>query len=301
MNVERYPWLKDLNSEEAQKAIAAAKFRFQNTGAVIFPNFVTDQALERCVEDARAQENGAYTTDDVHTAYLKSPDTTQYPQNSVYNHEMRTKVASTAYDELPDNSVLSSLYQNPTLLHLVSSIVGKDLYLSEDPLGCCSINVFRPGYHHSFHFDESEFSTTLMLQEAENLNSGLFQYTDPLRRDSNELVLSKVATVIHQYDDNLKVEGKVLLEQEDESKKQEDLEDNVPPPQQSPTNKLHTLDFRPGTLSVFSGSRSLHRVTRVEGDRSRLVAVLTFATSPGFRNSEQVQRMFWGRSYPPPN
>ena len=59
---------------------------------------------------------------------------------------------------------------------------------------------------------------------------------------------------------------------------------------------LHTLDFAPGTLSIFSGSKSLHRVTRVLGPSARLVAVLTFASEPDFCNSPEVQRMFWGRS-----
>ena len=120
---------------------------------------------------------------------------------------MRTQVASIAFDELPKSSTLAEVYRNPSLRELVARIVGKrEIYLSEDPLGCCSINVFRPGYHHSFHFDESEFSvsvslnyipyylislmkltidlsfkTTLMLQEASKEGTGLFQYTRPLR------------------------------------------------------------------------------------------------------------------------
>ena len=61
---------------------------------------------------------------------------------------------------------------------------------------------------------------------------------------------------------------------------------------------LHTLEFEPGTLSIFAGSKSLHRVTKVEGNQSRLVAVLTFASQPGFRNTPKVQKLFWGRSVP---
>ena len=57
-----------------------------------------------------------------------------------------------------------------------------------------------------------------------------------------------------------------------------------------------TLEFEPGTLSIFCGSRCLHEVTRVEGDRDRLVAVFCYATSPGVRNSAEVQKLFWGRN-----
>lgn len=158
MNLEQYPWLQDLSSPQAVAAIQKAQESYQTTGAAIFPNFLTPKALETCIRDARAQEATAFTTDDVHTAYLRPMNQDTNP-SSVENLEMRTQVASIAYDELPLNSVLGSVYEHLTLRTLVSKVVGKDtIYLSDDSLGCCSINVFRPGYHHSFHFDESEFS-----------------------------------------------------------------------------------------------------------------------------------------------
>lgn len=161
MNFEKYPWLADLSSPEAVDAIEKAQQSYQETGAAIFPNFLTPIALLACIQDARAQESTAFTTDNVHTAYLRPINENSDPL-SVENLEMRTRVASIAYDELPPNSVLGSVYEHPTLRKLVSQIVGKEIiYLSDDSLGCCSINVFRPGYHHSFHFDESEFSVRL--------------------------------------------------------------------------------------------------------------------------------------------
>ena len=56
-----------------------------------------------------------------------------------------------------------------------------------------------------------------------------------------------------------------------------------------------TLKFEPGTLSIFSGSRCLHEVTEVQGEKERLVAVFCFATKKGIRNSAKVQELFWGR------
>ena len=284
MNTDKYPWLHDLATPEAMAVIAKARQQFKSDGAVIFKDFLDPVALQASVEDCRSQEDDAFTTDDKHTAYLKAPDSS-FSANSVYNHEMRTQVASIAFDELSQNSPLTLLYQHPTLLQLVSEIVEKKLYLSEDPIGCCSINVFRPGYHHSFHFDESEFSTTIMLQEASDPNTGLFQYTRPLRDKPDDLVLHKVAAAIEKYDENCR---QPFVETEKGAA-----------PVSCCAPALHTLDFRPGTLSIFSGSRSLHRVTRVEGgtqSQSRLVAVLTFASTPGFVNTPEIQQMFWGRS-----
>lgn len=160
MNFETYPWLSDLSSPEATAAMEEARASYRQTGAVTFPGFLGSSALEACRKDALRQESTAFTTDDIHTAYLR-PTNSEKDQRSVENLEMRTQVASIAFDELPENSILGAVYKNPTLRNLVARIVGKkDVYLSDDPLGCCSINVFRPGYHHSFHFDESEFSVS---------------------------------------------------------------------------------------------------------------------------------------------
>ena len=289
MNYQLYPWLKDLESPEAMAAVNAARNTYLETGAVTLPRFVTTDALQTMVEQARAAEDTAYTTDGTHTAYLTDPDYDHFDKRSVYNHSMRTRVASIAFDELPNNSPLANLYQDPVLLRLVSYIVtGKvnALHLSADPLGCCSINVFRPDYHHSFHFDESIFSTTLMLQEASDPSTGLFQFTPPLRQDKEDLALSHVAATIQAYDQETPIPEPFT--------DYLSLQTEPPPP---PT--LHTLDFEAGTLSLFSGSCSLHRVTRIQGTRSRLVAVLTYGTQPGFCNSAAVQKLFWGRSVQP--
>jgi hypothetical protein len=307
LNETQYPWLEPegnlendrggtvvdetlfFASSEAQSAIQAARTELTEHGAVPFPNFLTDAAVESTVEHLQGKEDSAFTTNDVHTAYLKDVDLDRYSENSVYNHEMRTVVASFAYDEIGYDSVLRSLYHDPRLLKMVSLIVGKQLYLSEDPLGCCSINVFRPGYHHSFHYDESEFPVTLMLQTAEDKSSGLFQYTSPLRQGENDLALEQTANMIHQYDP-VGLATKVLLETSRQSYCDSVNENKNQDP------KLHTLDFAPGTLLILAGSKSLHRVTQIRGSRSRLVAVLTFASTPGFYNSAAVQKMFWGRS-----
>ena len=117
-----------------------------------------------------------------------------------------------------------------------------------------------------------------MLQEASVTQTGLFQYTNPLRDSPDDLTLRTVAKTISKYDTSVSTTFSEMECEEDT---------DVP---------LHTLEFVPGTLSIFAGSKSLHRVTKVEGDCSRLVAVLTFASSPGFRNSAAVQKLFWGRS-----
>ena len=56
------------------------------------------------------------------------------------------------------------------------------------------------------------------------------------------------------------------------------------------------LPFTPGTLLIFGGSQTLHRVTRVHGGQPRLVPVLCYSEQPGMMNSESVRNLFWGRT-----
>ncbi len=52
----------------------------------------------------------------------------------------------------------------------------------------------------------------------------------------------------------------------------------------------------PGTLLVFRGSRALHRVTPVKGDRRRIIALLSYHTEPGFVFPPLVKQNSLGRS-----
>jgi hypothetical protein len=56
------------------------------------------------------------------------------------------------------------------------------------------------------------------------------------------------------------------------------------------------LDNDPGTLSLFRGHHSMHRVTPVEGDTIRINAVLAYAEEPGRRLNELTQKLFYGRT-----
>jgi len=119
---------------------------------------------------------------------------------------------------------------------------------------------WQDGYRHNWHFDESLWSTTLLLQQADQ--GGHFRYTQPFRNESNErMTYEKAVRVIDENDETL----------------------------------TKTLDFQPGTLSIFQGRRSLHSVTKCHGKRKRLLGVLHFSQREGVRNSPQVQELFWGK------
>ena len=61
---------------------------------------------------------------------------------------------------------------------------------------------------------------------------------------------------------------------------------------------VKSLPLSPGTLNVFKGKNTAHRVTPVEGDRARIVAVFSYFEDPGVSLSEKERLGFYGRAGP---
>ena len=60
--------------------------------------------------------------------------------------------------------------------------------------------------------------------------------------------------------------------------------------------EMRQMSVRPGTLNVFRGVNTPHRVTPVQGDRARMIAVLTYYEYPGAKFTETEQLGFYGRT-----
>ena len=101
---------------------------------------------------------------------------------------------------MPRDGPLYQLYNSDEFRSFVGSVVGKkedEFFRLADPLGACSINIFRPGWFHAWHFDESEFTTTLCLQQSEE--GGEFEFTPALRNSQEDLAAGKVAALVNEH------------------------------------------------------------------------------------------------------
>ena len=57
-----------------------------------------------------------------------------------------------------------------------------------------------------------------------------------------------------------------------------------------------SLAQNPGTLAIFNGSNSLHRVAPVAHNSERIVAILSYSEVPDFTFSSEIRKNFLGRS-----
>jgi hypothetical protein len=161
-------------------------------------------------------------------------------------------------DQIPQ-SVPMWIYQWPQFAVFLAATMDKPaLFTMRDPLACMNVMCYREGEALNWHFDRSEFTTTLLLQAP--TGGGDFEYRSDLRSDSDP-----------NYDGVAR-----LLEGKDAGVK--------------------TLKLNPGTLNVFKGKNTLHRVTHCKGPNERFIAVFSYYERPGIMFSREEQIGFYGRA-----
>ena len=62
--------------------------------------------------------------------------------------------------------------------------------------------------------------------------------------------------------------------------------------------RVQTLPLAPGTLNVFKGKNTAHRVTPVEGHRARIIAVFSYYETPDVTFGDRERLGFYGRTGP---
>ena len=256
VNLARYP-IADLDSTEGVRFAERCRQQYLETGLCMLPDFITDAAHRILTAEANSISGKAYFCKSTHNAYLTDDDN-NLPPDDVTRRQEQTYVGSVAYDQIGEETKLRQLYCWDPLKDFIGYVLGKsEFYRFADPLGACSINVFVEGGEHGWHFDESEFTVTLMLQAPES--GGAFEYVPQIRGKGNEKEI--VAGVLN-----------------------------------GDRSQVVELPFCAGTLLIFGGNQTIHRVTRVHGKLPRLVPVLSFAEQADAKNSEAVRELFWGRT-----
>ena len=114
------------------------------------------------------------------------------------------------------------------------------------------------GQELGWHFDNSSFAITLMIQPA--LAGGEFEYVKNVRdADAGEMNFDGVIQV---------------------------LDGEIEP---------QKLSMDAGALVLFRGRNSMHRVTPNETDLTRMLVVLAYNSKPDIALSESARMTFYGR------
>jgi hypothetical protein len=255
VDVDRHP----LCSETSRAALwrADAQRRFRSTGVCIFDDFLRAEALHAVRSELDSVVGEAHLSATYSSVYLE-PGDASFPVGHPRRDEQLTRVRTLAEDQLGPDSLLHRIHASAGFRQLVGDIVGVPrLYGYADGLTSVNVLVFKEGDQLGWHFDESDYAVTLLLSSASA--GGLFEYAPNIRTPGDESVgaIQRVLT--------------------------------------GPGASSAVAPLRAGSLMIFRGSRSLHRVTPVGCGRPRLVAVLSYDTQPGIHLSEYDRQLFFGR------
>ena len=238
--------------------IEKCKKNFIQKGVITLPFFIKKDALEKILVESNSKKSLAYYTKNKHNIYL-SDDNLNYSNNHPTNHKVVSSKGCITTDQLDKNSVLRYLYNSNKFKSFVSQITNsRALYEYSDRLSSINIHYANEDQELGWHFDNSSFAITLLIQSP--TKGGVFEYVPNLRNKQKKI-------------ENYTRVKKIL----------EGLE------------KPKTLEFNPGTLVLFKGENSIHRVTPVIGEVSRILVVLAYNSEPGISLSEEARKTFYGR------
>ena len=257
INLERYP-LGELENR-ASELVSFVCRELKQDGACTLPDFVRAEALACMVQQAESLAHLAYPGPKEATPYFFNYDLggdERVPDDHPLRRTTRRNLAQVAGDLIPREHLLSHLYHSPLMLRFLSCVLARPVFRNADPYQGLNISVMKEGGCQQWHFDAGHMVTTLLLQAPQG--GGIFEYVPGIRSEHNE-----------NFD-----EVKKVLDGDCKS--------------------IRQLELSAGTLTLFQGHYSLHRVTVVNGQRKRLQAILGYTTKPGFKGSLKSSILHYG-------
>ncbi|KIC50906.1 2OG-Fe(II) oxygenase [Tateyamaria sp. ANG-S1] len=255
IDLDRYP-LHMPHSADWEALVAQCKAGLARDGLFNLPGFMQPTALADVLEHVHPRmETESFHHRRAHNIYFKDAVEGLAPDDPALK-KVETANHTLCHDQMR-GTALDHLYLWPEFATFLAAVMDKpQLFTMDDALAGLNVLEYRPGEALNWHFDRSIFTTTLLLQEASA--GGHFEYVKDLRSedDPNHAGIADL------------LEGRI-----------------------APTTLIQSA----GTLNVFLGLNTAHRVSTVGPGTSRIVAVLSHYDSPGRAFTAEEQMGFFGR------
>lgn len=237
---------------------AGCRERLDRDGVLVLPRFLTPQGVEAIRREGEERRHDAYFCTQRHNVYLRPADPA-FPEAHPRNRLVVSSKGCITDDQVPRDSMLRRLYDSRLFRAFLCDVLGeKGLYDYADPLSSINLHYAGPGQELGWHFDNSSFAITLMIQPPEK--GGAFEYVGGVRdADAGDMNFPGAEAVL---------DGRTAVK---------------------------ALAMEAGALVLFRGRNAMHRVAPVEGERTRMLAVLAYNSEPGVALSESARMTFYGR------
>ena len=257
LDLDRFP-LNELDSAPGRALLAHCRKELNCTGMFNLEGLILPQALARCVAEAGPVLGSAsFTHAREHNIYFDDTIGGLDPGHPALRRH-RTVNHTICADQIRDG-LLARIHEWEPLIDFLAAAMDKPrLYPMADPLARINVMAYRTGEALNWHFDRAEFTTTLLLQAP--VAGGRFEYRRGLRSAA---------------DPNYEGVGRLLAGED---------------------RDVRILALAPGTLNVFKGRNTAHRVSPVEGERPRIIAVFSYYETPDVSFCDEERLGFYGRT-----
>lgn len=228
-------------------------------GLLVLRGFFTAEAVARVSEESIRREADAFYATSTHNVYL-SPPNPELSDDHPFNRQVVSSKGLIADDQIPVNSPLRVVYHDPAFRAFLCTVLSIDaLHPYADHLSSINVHFAPAGKELGWHFDNSSFAVTMLLQAPEA--GGVFEYVPAVRdADAGDMAYERVRAILDGEESAL------------------------------------SLSFSPGDLVLFRGRSAMHRVTPTVGSITRMLVVFAFNDQPGVGLSESALLTFYGRT-----
>ena len=237
LNSETYP-IQRYDDPQTLRVITSAQSELASVGACHFPQFLNPAGLSHCLKEARSLESKAHPSNNDYTPYYREPDD-GYPAGHPRNSTVRFAVRYVSRKLIPKDSSLRMLFEGDDLLAFLRKLLpNESLYRYSDDRGSLNYTVMAQDDQLGWHFDACELVASVLLRSAEF--GGDFEYIPSARSDKDQN-FPYVESILSGND-----------------------------------KQRLSVNFQPGDMVLFRGRNSLHRVTPIRGETTRLMALMSF-------------------------
>ena len=256
VDLERYP-IENVNEGKGAEFLKTCQEQMEEQGWCNFDGFIRADALAELSKESNELLPTADTLTIKRNIYQGKVDPSA-PADDPRRREYVHVATQLADDQIPGDTLIQQLYKSDLLTDFIRRVQKKNtLYRCADEFQALNVVGLEPGSWHAWHYDTTECTVTLLLQAAER--GGEFTFIPNSRTD----------------------------ESEDRETVDQFLAGDL--------SKAKTFSRGAGAFTLFRGGYSLHGVTKVEGKRPRVTAIMTYSEEPETVISDDVNIRIYGK------
>lgn len=258
VDLNRYP-LHDRQGSAYDALVAEKRAAWRAMGICTLPGLLRVEAAARAAAELREpMDRLSFRHVSDHNIFF-SDEVDGLPPD-LAAPQLRTSHRTLTCDQMR-GSIIRRVYEWDPLRAFIQDVLeAPHLHRMADPMACLNVMSYAEGDGLSWHFDRASFAVTILLQPAEE--GGQFEYRRNLR-GPGRADFEGIRRLLDGRDDQVQRSAGTA-----------------------------------GTMTLFAGFGSAHRVAPIGRGKARVMAVLGYMQEPGYHFSEAERLRFYGRAVP---